>query len=44
MIVEMAPCTRRTQTIDIPETSKNAGEALQGRMLIAIENMMKEMA
>ena len=29
---------------EVPETSSNAGEALQGRMLLAIENMMKEMA
>ena len=29
---------------EVRETSSNSGEALQGRMLLAIENMMKEMA
>ena len=40
----MIPHTRRTPAVEIPETSSNAGEALQERMLIAIEGMMKEMA
>ena len=40
----MAPRTRRTPVVEVPETSSNAGEALQGRMLLAIESMMKEMA
>ena len=46
LIVEMAPRTRRTPVVpveEVPETSSNAGEALQGKMLLAIENMMKEM-
>ena len=30
--------------VEVPETSSNAREALQGRMLLAIEGMMKEMA
>ena len=47
LIVEMAPRTRRTPVVPVEEVLEifsNAGEALQGRMLLAIENMMKEMA
>ena len=44
VIVEMAPRTRKKPAVEVTETSNNAGEALQGRMLIAMENMMKEMA
>ena len=39
----MAPRTR-TLAVEVLETSSNEGEALQGRMLLAIEGMMKEMA
>ena len=44
MLVGMAPHTRKTPAVDMSETSTNAGEALQSRMLLAIENIMKEMA
>ena len=30
--------------IEIPETSSNVGETLQGELLLAIRNVMKEMA
>ena len=44
IVEEMAPRTRKTPAVEVPETSSDKGEALQGRMLLAIEGMMKEMA
>ena len=40
----MAPHTRKTPAVEVPETYNNAGEALQERMIHAIESMTKEMA
>ena len=40
----MAPRTKKTPAVEVLETSSDNGEASQGRMLLAIEGMMKEMA
>ena len=44
IVEEIAPRTRKTLAVTVPETFSDKGEALLGRMLLAIEGMMKEMA